>query len=43
MRLFHYDPFGHRPRQRCTVGALRAEAAAADGDGSPGSSGPAGS
>jgi predicted TIM-barrel fold metal-dependent hydrolase len=23
--LFRYDPFAHRPRERCTVGALRAE------------------
>ncbi|QLL07405.1 amidohydrolase family protein [Mycobacterium vicinigordonae] len=26
MRLFSFDPFSHRPRERCTVGALRAEA-----------------
>ena len=26
MRAFRYDPFSHRPRERCTVGALRAEA-----------------
>ncbi|MCZ7525436.1 MAG: amidohydrolase [Acidimicrobiia bacterium] len=26
MRLYRYDPFAHRPRERCTVGALRAEA-----------------
>ncbi|TMM14986.1 MAG: amidohydrolase [Actinobacteria bacterium] len=25
MRLFSYDPFAHRPREACTVGALRAE------------------
>jgi hypothetical protein len=25
MRLFRYDPFAHRPRERSTVGALRAE------------------
>jgi predicted TIM-barrel fold metal-dependent hydrolase len=30
MRLFSYDPFAHRPEARCTVGALRAEAAAVD-------------
>jgi predicted TIM-barrel fold metal-dependent hydrolase len=27
MRVFHYDPFASRPREKCTVGALRAEAA----------------
>jgi predicted TIM-barrel fold metal-dependent hydrolase len=32
MRLFRFDPFAHRPRERCTVGALRAEAAAAGVD-----------
>ena len=26
MRFFRYDPFAVRPRERCTVGALRAEA-----------------
>ncbi len=26
MRHFRYDPFAHRPRESCTVGALRAEA-----------------
>jgi predicted TIM-barrel fold metal-dependent hydrolase len=26
MRVFRYDPFSVRPRERCTVGALRAEA-----------------
>jgi predicted TIM-barrel fold metal-dependent hydrolase len=26
MRFFRYDPFSIRPRERCTVGALRAEA-----------------
>ena len=26
MRHFHFDPFKHRPRERCTAGALRAEA-----------------
>ncbi len=30
MRLFQYDPFSVRPRERCTVGALRAEAADVD-------------
>ena len=25
MRIFRYDPFAHRPRQRATVGALRSE------------------
>ena len=34
VRLFRYDPFGHRPKDRCSVGALRAEAAAADAGGS---------
>ncbi|HMQ24642.1 MAG TPA: amidohydrolase family protein [Acidimicrobiales bacterium] len=37
MRDFHYDPFAHRPREQCTVGALRA--GAADVDVSPHSSG----
>jgi len=26
MRVFRYDPFSVRARERCTVGALRAEA-----------------
>jgi hypothetical protein len=26
MRWFSYDPFAHRPKDQCTVGALRAEA-----------------
>jgi hypothetical protein len=26
MRFFNYDPFAIRPRERCTVGALRSEA-----------------
>jgi hypothetical protein len=30
MRHFRFDPFAHRPRERCTVGALRAEAADVD-------------
>jgi predicted TIM-barrel fold metal-dependent hydrolase len=30
MRLFSYDPFATRPRERCTVGALRKEAAGHD-------------
>jgi predicted TIM-barrel fold metal-dependent hydrolase len=30
MRHFRYDPFAHRPRETCTVGALRAEAADVD-------------
>jgi predicted TIM-barrel fold metal-dependent hydrolase len=30
MRLFSYDPFSVRPRERCTVGALRAEATDVD-------------
>lgn len=37
MRLFRYDPFAHRPRERCTVAALRAEAI--DVDTTPRSSG----
>ncbi|MBL7496650.1 amidohydrolase [Frankia sp. CNm7] len=31
-RLFSFDPFAHRPKEDCTVGALRAEAAAAGVD-----------
>jgi hypothetical protein len=30
MRHFHYDPFAVRPREKCTVGALRAEATTVD-------------
>jgi predicted TIM-barrel fold metal-dependent hydrolase len=30
MRDFHYDPFAHRPKEQCTVGALRAEATDVD-------------
>jgi predicted TIM-barrel fold metal-dependent hydrolase len=30
MRHFRFDPFAHRPRERCTVSALRAEAADVD-------------
>jgi hypothetical protein len=30
MRIFHYDPFSVRPRQRCTVEALRSEATDVD-------------
>ena len=30
MRHFHYDPFSVRPREQCTVGALRAEATDVD-------------
>jgi predicted TIM-barrel fold metal-dependent hydrolase len=30
MRFFQYDPFSIRPREKCTVGALRAEAAGHD-------------
>ena len=26
MRIFRFDPFPHRPKEKCTVGALRAEA-----------------
>ena len=30
MRIFQYDPFAHIPREKCTVGALRASAAGHD-------------
>jgi hypothetical protein len=30
MRHFRFDPFPHRPKEQCTVGALRAEAADVD-------------
>jgi hypothetical protein len=30
MRLYNYDPFAHIPREQCTVGALRAQAADVD-------------
>jgi predicted TIM-barrel fold metal-dependent hydrolase len=30
MRVFHYDPFSVIPREQCTVGALRAQAADVD-------------
>jgi predicted TIM-barrel fold metal-dependent hydrolase len=30
MRFFRYDPFAHRPKERSTVGALRAEAIGVD-------------
>jgi hypothetical protein len=30
MREFRYDPFAHRAREECTVGALRALAADVD-------------
>ena len=30
MREFSYDPFSIRPREQCTVGALRAEAVGVD-------------
>jgi hypothetical protein len=30
MRIFGFDPFAHRSRERCTVAALRAEAAGVD-------------
>jgi hypothetical protein len=30
MRLFRYDPFSQRPREKCTVAALRAESADVD-------------
>jgi hypothetical protein len=37
MRHFRFDPFAHRPREQCTVGALRD--GAADVDVTPKSSG----
>jgi hypothetical protein len=30
MKFFRFDPFSIRPREKCTVGALRAEAAGHD-------------
>ncbi|HXX90811.1 MAG TPA: amidohydrolase family protein [Acidimicrobiales bacterium] len=30
MRHFRFDPFAHRPREQCTVGALRAQASDVD-------------
>jgi len=30
MRDFHFDPFAHRPKEQCTVAALRAEATDVD-------------
>jgi predicted TIM-barrel fold metal-dependent hydrolase len=30
MRWYRFDPFAHRPREKCTVGALRAEVAGHD-------------
>jgi predicted TIM-barrel fold metal-dependent hydrolase len=30
MRWYRFDPFAHRPREQCTVGALRAEVAGHD-------------
>ena len=35
MRFFRYDPFSSRARERCTVGALRAEAAGWDVEARP--------
>jgi hypothetical protein len=35
MRIFDFDPYSHRPKDRSTVAALRAEAAAAGVDTSP--------
>ena len=29
-RWYSFDPFAHRPKEQCTVGALRAEAAGHD-------------
>jgi hypothetical protein len=30
MRIFRFDPFSVRPREECTVGALRAQATGVD-------------
>jgi hypothetical protein len=30
MRIFRFDPFAHRPKEECTVGALRALATDVD-------------
>ena len=30
MRWYRFDPFAHRTREQCTVGALRAEVAGHD-------------
>ena len=30
MRHFRFDPFAHRPKEQCTVGALRAQAVDVD-------------
>jgi len=30
LRLYRFDPFAHRPKEQCTVGALRAQASAVD-------------
>ena len=30
MRIFQFDPFAHRAKEQCTVGALRAEAGDVD-------------
>jgi hypothetical protein len=30
LRIFSFDAFAHRPRERCTVGALRTEVAGHD-------------
>jgi len=35
IRAFHFDPYAHRAKEQCTVGALRSEAAAAGIDTSP--------
>ena len=35
LRIFQFDPFAHRPKEQSTVGALRAEAAAAGVDTAP--------
>ena len=39
MRFFNFDPFKHRPKSELTVGALRAQASAANVDTTPRSSG----
>ena len=35
LRIFQFDPYVHRPKEQCTVGALRAEAARAGIDTAP--------
>ena len=35
MKIFQFEPFEHRAKEQCTVGALRAEAAADGVDTAP--------